>query len=467
MRNINTIIVIGVFSAIAAVAQAQARPNFVLFIADDVSADDFGCYGHPTIQTPSIDALASDGLRFTNAYLTTSSCSPTRCSIITGRYPHNTGASELHRMLPDDQVRFPQLLKEAGYYTVLSGKNHGMSDTEPAFNKITDGGGPGYEEDWVSLVENRPKDQPFFFWFAAVDAHRLWQVNDKAPTYDPDDVVVPPYMTDDADTREDLTNYYHEVSRFDYYVGQVVESLEKQGVMGETVIIVIADNGRPFTRAKTRLYDSGIKTPMVIRYPSVVPTGQTTDGLVSVIDISATVLELAGLDKPKAVQGVSFLPVLNDPSVAVRDVAFAEHNWHCYQAHERMVRFDDFLYIKNNYPDKSVQAGGDLVAWYETGQLTPRPTKTYPPSPAEELYVVSEDKDQLNNVADDPRYADTITRARELLAIWTKQTGDSVPSDPTPDRDPSSEIRNPFREQPGESHGASKLLHPGPIRLNE
>ena len=95
------------------------KPNIVFFIADDVSQDDFGCYGHPVIKTPHIDSLSANGMRFDNAYLTTSSCSPSRCSIITGRYPHNTGAPELHVRLPQQQVRFPELLREAGYYTVL------------------------------------------------------------------------------------------------------------------------------------------------------------------------------------------------------------------------------------------------------------------------------------------------------------------------------------------------------------
>ena len=125
------------------------KPNIVFFIADDVSQDDFGCYGHPVIKTPHIDSLAANGMRFDNAYLTTSSCSPSRCSIITGRYPHNTGAPELHVRLPQQQIRFPELLREAGYYTVLSGKNHMFGNKDRSFDRITGGGGPGKEEDWV------------------------------------------------------------------------------------------------------------------------------------------------------------------------------------------------------------------------------------------------------------------------------------------------------------------------------
>ena len=210
------------------------QPNIVFFIADDISQDDFGCYAHPVIQTPNIDFLAENGMRFDNAYLTTSSCSPSRCSIITGAYPHNTGAPELHVRLPDEQVRFPELLREAGYYTVLSGKNHMFGNKDRAFDQITGGGGPGRSEDWVSHVRKRPKNKPFFFWFASTDAHRPWNITEDVIQYSPKDVLIPPYLVDTPITRDDLTGYYHEVSRFDHYVGLVTEELKNQGVLKNT-----------------------------------------------------------------------------------------------------------------------------------------------------------------------------------------------------------------------------------------
>ena len=192
-------------------AAESTRPNIIFFIADDVSQEDFGCYGHPSIKTPNIDALASKGMRFDNAYLTISSCSPSRCSIITGRYPHNTGAPELHVKLPDSQIRFPELLREAGYHTVLSGKNHMFKNKDRAFDKITGGGGPSGSEDWLKHLKDRPKEKPFFFWFAAYDAHRGWAKTKVAPSYGSEEMVIPPYMVDTAVTREDLASYYHEV----------------------------------------------------------------------------------------------------------------------------------------------------------------------------------------------------------------------------------------------------------------
>ena len=183
------------------------RPNFIFFITDDISADDIGTYGSTVAQTPHLDRLASEGLVFDNAFLTTSSCSPSRCSIITGRYPHNTGAPELHLPLPEDQVTFVQKLRDSGYYTVISGKNH-MNDPEKiGFITGSSGGKPSGSEDWVQQLKDRPKDKPFFAWFASYDAHRDWQMDEHSPAYDPDDMVVPPFMFDGPRTRQDLAEY--------------------------------------------------------------------------------------------------------------------------------------------------------------------------------------------------------------------------------------------------------------------
>jgi arylsulfatase len=465
------------------------QPNIVFLISDDISQDDFGCYGHPTLKTPNTDALAANGMRFDNAYLTTSSCSPTRCSIITGRYPHNTGAPELHVTLPDSQVRFPELLRKGGYYTVLAGKNHMFSNTDRAFDKITNGGGgPAGSHDWVQLIQDRPKDKPFFFWFASYDAHREWTITDDAPVYRNDQIVVPPYLVDGPMTRGDLAEYYHEVSRFDHFVGLVTAELKKQGVLDNTMIVVASDNGRPFPRCKTRLYDSGIKTPWVVYFPKVIKESSVSQSLISVIDLSATCLELAGVEKPDCIQGQSFMPILKDPKATVRQMVFAEHNWHVYKNHERMVRFGDFLYIKNNYPNQPnlcveayrCPAGSELWNAQAKGETTPKQQQIFAnPCPEEELYQVSKDPDQFDNLAGDPAYAAALEQARSLLKAWTKQTGDSIPANPTPNRQAPPRIENgkrvspgkvtgatnPHAEMPGAAKNAMKINHPGPIRL--
>lgn len=467
---------------------SSERPNIVFFIADDVSQDDFGCYGHPVIKTPHIDSLAANGMRFDNAYLTTSSCSPSRCSIITGRYPHNTGAPELHVRLPLQQIRFPELLREAGYYAVLSGKNHMFGNKDRAFDRITGGGGPGKEEDWVGHIKERPRDQPFFFWFASTDAHRPWNITKEAPKYDPKEVIIPPYLVDTPITREDLTGYYHEVSRFDYYIGLVTAELKRQEVLENTMIVVAADNGRPFPRCKSRLYGSGIKTPWVVHYPKLIQKSSVTSSFVSVIDLSVTCLELAGVKGPPCIQGRSFLPILKDPNAQVREVVFAEHNWHVYKNHERMVRFEDYLYIKNNYPnqpnlcyesDDHYPAGEELWKAHAVGKTQPNQQQVFAnPCPPEELFQVKEDPHQLSNLIGDKKHTKALKQARAFLAKWTEQTGDSIPDNPTPDRHAPPKIkdgkvlppgkaktRNPHAEMPGASRNATQINHPGPIKI--
>jgi hypothetical protein len=213
---------------------APQRPNFVLIIGDDISVDDFGCYGHPTARTPNVDRLVAGGLRFTNAYLTTSQCSPTRCSVITGRYPHNTGAPELHMPLPEGQVMFPAILREAGYHTAAAGKWHMGDHAKSAFDKVVDSH-PGGEERWIECLEKRPKDRPFLMWFAAHDAHRSWQADKDAPPHKPENVVFPPYLIDTPTARIDMAKYHDEVQRLDRYAGLVVAELEAQGVLDNTM----------------------------------------------------------------------------------------------------------------------------------------------------------------------------------------------------------------------------------------
>lgn len=464
---------------LAAVSATAAPSNVVFLIADDISQEDLGCYGHPSVQTPNIDALAAQGLRFDNAYLTTSSCSPSRCSIITGRYPHNTGAPELHTELPAGSVLFPELLKNAGYYTVLSGKHHMGNHANVAFTKISKGKGPGKEEDWVELLRDRPKDKPFFCWFASTDAHRAWSINEDAPKYDPADVLVPPYLVDGPKTREDLASYYHEVSRYDHFVGEVVAELKRQDIFENTLIIVMADNGRPFPRCKTRLYDSGIKTPFVVHDPRRSEPA-VVKSLISSIDVAATILEFAGVEKAPRIQGVSFSKILKDPKASIRDMVFAEHNWHVYRNHERSVRFGDWLYIRNNFPDQQnlcVEAciggaGEELWAAHKSGQLTdPQANVFQNPCPEEELYHVGRDPDQLNNLASNPEQEQVLYQARALLTRWTETTGDTIPTNPTPHRDAapggSKLDRKAFQhlEMPGDATTATEINDPGPISL--
>ena len=350
-------------------ADEPARPNVVLIIADDLGDGDLGCYGHPHVKTPNIDRLAGQGVRFTNAVLTISSCSPSRASLLTGKYPHETDAEQLHWPLPAANETFSERLKSTGYWTAAVGKWHLGDAVKDRFDlvapageggfvlptgpngeplKMTAGANPSGCEDWVPVLKGRPRDEPFFLWLAALDPHRAYEEDTIPDPHGPADAVVPPFLPDAPAVREDLAAYMDEVARLDRYVGDVLAELDRQGVAENTLVIFISDNGRPFPRCKTTLYDSGVKTPLIARLPGLTPAGAVCDRLVSSVDISATILDLCGAGPLKDGRGESFLPLLKDPAgPAVRDHAFAEKNWHDYDASQRAVRTTRFKYIRN------------------------------------------------------------------------------------------------------------------------
>jgi arylsulfatase len=423
------------------------RPNVVLIIADDVSAD-FSCFGGQ-VETPHIDGLALDGVRFDNAYVTASSCSPSRNSIITGRYPHNTGAPELHMNLPEGQFMFPQALKEAGYYTVLSGKWHMGEATRPAFDLLDAAhypNDPTGAVNWIQILQQRPKDRPFFLWYSAFDAHRPWEGDAEARPHDPAALDLPVGIPDTPIARADFASYCDEVRRFDRYVGAVVAELKAQEVFENTLILVLSDNGRPFPRSKTSLYDSGMKTPLVAHWPEGrFQAGAVSDSLVSSIDLAPAILEAAGLPLAAQLQGHSLLPICRDPEVETRDLLFGERNWHVQRACGRLVRQGDWIYMRDFTPKSySFQmvnhedgTYAELLRLRAEGELSAVQLEVFSTDrPEELLFNVSDDPDQLNNLATNPEHRQMLLTLRSALDDWQARTGDSIPEldQMTPDR---------------------------------
>ncbi len=472
-------------------ASFASRPNFVIIIGDDISAADIGCFGNPGIRTPNIDRLAAGGLAFDNAYVTASSCSPSRCSLITSRYPHNLEtAAELHGALPPGIPLLPQLLREAGYYTLQSGKAH-FGETPgrvtgpaaAAFDVMGDGeldelaGGKSGANRWVDRLRERPRDRPFFMWFAAHDAHRIWDAESFTGMARSGDVRVPPELVDTPETRADLARYYDEIMRLDYYVGEVVRELARQQVLDNTVVVFLTDNGRPFPRAKTRLYDDGIKTPLIVHAPAVVPRPARTAALASTLDLAPTLLEIAGVARPETFQGVSLLPVLRDPRATVRDYVFAEQNWHNFSAHVRMVRWGSFVYMRNAWPELPLPGASDtyytpsaeaLKVLRESGALNALQADVFlAPRPAEEFYDLSRDPRQQHNLAKATEPLPELVQLRAALSRWTRETGDTVPSRPTTANiDLTTGKRSGLSrgEPPGGATRAARINAPGPVK---
>jgi N-sulfoglucosamine sulfohydrolase len=454
---------------------AEPRPNIILIIADDLSAEDCAPYGNKGVRMPNIDRLAGEGMRFNRAFVTTSSCSPSRSSLITGKYPHNTGAEQLHWPLPGRHTTFVQLLKEAGYYTAAAGKWHLGQEVKKHFDKVMEPGEAGFQlpvigkrmvaadksgcEQWVPTLQNRPRDRPFFLWLAALDPHRDYEENIIPKPHRSEDVMVPPYLPDVPETRKDLALYYDEITRLDTYIGKVLAELDRQEQASNTFVLFITDNGRAFPRCKTRLYDSGIRSPWIVRWPGKVRPGSACERLVSTIDIAPTFVKLAGLSPNKSFEGKDFSPLLEKSDAAIREFIYAERHWHDFDACERAVRSEQFKYIRNYFNDLADTPPADGVRsptfqamrrLRDTGKLTDGQKNCFEkPRPPEELYDVNSDPHELNNLAGDPGYATTLTKFRKQLESWQKETGDAAPVARTPDEfDRESGEPLPERKRP-------------------
>ncbi|MEZ5365044.1 MAG: sulfatase [Bryobacterales bacterium] len=419
-----------------------AAPNILVFIADDQGEGDLSILGHPTLETPNMDRIGAEGMVFANAFLTISSCSPSRSSILTGRYPHQTHAEDLHMPLPPDQYTLARNLRGAGYYSMAVGKWHLGEDERKNWDHIAECPGKQTAEKGLAALRGRPKDKPFFLWLASTDPHRPFDSDAIANPHKPEDAVVPPYLPDNPLIREDIAHYYDEVTRFDQHVGLILGELEAQGVLDETFIVFLSDNGMPFPRAKTTLYDSGIHTPFLARYPPLIPKGKLQTGLFSVVDLAPTLLEVAGV-KTDTPEGSSRLAMFRDATAPGREAIYAEANWHDFEQFTRAVRTERYLLIRNYYWWKPLWNSVDSVnsiTWQgflqalRADALTPAQRFLLEePRPFEELYDLQTDPVSLRNVAGQERYSEAHNQMRVLLDNWRVETADHMPAEPRKD----------------------------------
>jgi arylsulfatase A-like enzyme len=292
-------------------------------------------------------------------------------------------------------------------------------------------------------LRSRRKDKPFFFWLAALDPHREYTEGSLHPPHRASDVVVPPYLPDTPEVRHDLRMYYDEIGRLDRYVGQVMEELSRQDVARNTCVMFISDNGRPFPRDKTTLYDGGIRTPWIVRWPGKVEPGSVSRSLVSAIDLAPTILEIANARRDKSLPGVSFLATLTDPARRVRDYAFAEDHWHDFEDHGRCIVGKRFKLIRNDYADLPSTPPADALrspTWRTMQTLHSRDKLStsqrrcwQEPRPTYELYDLDADPYELENLAEDRRYRAARERLVKRLEAWAEATDDYLPTVRTPD----------------------------------
>jgi N-sulfoglucosamine sulfohydrolase len=396
-------------------AATPARPNIAIFILDDVGQSDLGTFGHPVVKTPHLDRLAQSGVRFDNAFLTTSSCSPSRASILTGLYPHNTGAPNLGDPVPADIESLPRLLKQAGYYTASVGKWHLGNPFKSHFDKVVEPSDPSGSADWLRVWQQRPTDQPFFFWFASLDAHTPYDWHPPLKSYSPDEVRIHPWSEDNPYERSQLALYYNEITRADYRIGQMLTAMQNAGVLDNTLVIVLTDNGAAFGSAKTTLYDEGIRTPLIVRYPPRIKPGVNKQ-LVSVVDLMPTLLELTGLPQATKRPGVSLWPTLENPDRRVRAHIYAERHTHGAPMFGRAVRTERYLFIRNYLDRRSCDI-------YEGLLLGKKPRDRL----KSEFYDLQTDPSAQNNLVRHPEYQVELQHHRNLMNWIQYETHDKVP----------------------------------------
>ena len=445
---------IGAMAALPAAAQLSAqsatpRRSVMLLIGDDHGFE-MGAYSHPVIQTPNLDRLAAEGVRFTNAFCTTASCSASRSVILTGLHNHTNGqfghAHGYNHFSSHDWVKsLPALLKPQGYTTGVIGKLH----VEPAaiypfdFSRLNDPRNVVRMAEEARQFFNQCAGTPFFLLVGFADPHRsaLRFGNEKSypgvepVVYSPDDVIIPPFLPNQPEVRTELAEYYQSVSRMDLGVGMMLKALEAAGRSDETLVLYISDNGMPFPGAKTTLYDPGVNLPMIVRSPAQKERSRVQDAMVTYTSITPTILDWTGVPPPDyPLHGASILPILEESSPKGWDEVYFSHTFHeitmCYPM--RGMRTRKYKYLHNLIHDQVYPFASDLYdspTWQgvlQRGdkQMGVKNVEAFLRRPEEELYDLENDPHELHNLAGSEKYAAVLEDLREKTRAFQKSTQD-------------------------------------------
>lgn len=432
-------------AGIATLTTAQAPPNILILIADDWSYPHARIYGDPVVQTPHFDRLGREGVVFEQAYCAAPSCTPSRAALLTGKYPHELGpGGNLWSLLPDTFPNYVTLLKKAGYITGKADKGWGPGNAKEG-GYLRNPAGPHYNS-FTDFLKLRDTERPFCFWEGSYDPHRVYEPGSGANQgMDASALNLPPFFPDLPEVRDDILDYFYEVERFDRRIGTAVRELEKRGLLDNTIIVVTSDNGMPFPRSKANLYDYGTRVPLAIYWKGQLQSTRETENFVNLIDLAPTFLEAAGLTIPEGMSGKSLLPLLKGQNRKHREQVFLERERHAYvrpnnQSYPmRAIRTKDYLYIRNLEPERypagdpvhvySVGAYGDCDASVTKDAILQEKNSTlhqlsFGKRPAEELYILSEDPNQIRNQAANPAYAKTLAQLREELRQWQLEASD-------------------------------------------
>lgn len=406
--------------------------NFVLIVADDLTYTDTSLYGGQAA-TPNLERLASEGMRFDNCFQAAPMCSPTRHNLYTGLYPVHSGAWPNHTYVYPGVKSIAHYLQESGYRAGFSGKTHINPDSAFPFEFVSrkiKNTNPDFEAVDEFLSECQTEETPFGLILCSNEPHTPWNKGD-ASAYPPSKLELPPVLADTPKTRENFSRYLAEITYFDSQVGQALELLDKHGLAGDTVVLVVTEQGNAFPFAKWTCYDKGLGSGLVVRWPNVVTAGSSSQALVEYNDVVPTLLEALDLPNPGNLDGKSFVEVLTQKSDHHQDYVYGLqtstgiHNGPGNYG-IRSIRDERYRYIRNLTPEIEFTNAATKTNWWreweeaaQNGDKHARElVNRYQHRPAIELYDCWEDPWNLNNLAKDPTLSGKLKELETKLDSW-------------------------------------------------
>jgi arylsulfatase A-like enzyme len=434
-----------------------AHPNILWIVGENLNLD-LGIYGAKHVATPNLDKLGRNGMIYTHVFATSPVCAPSRSAFMTGMYQTTTGTHHM-RSHRDDDYRLPEgvrpithRLKDAGYFTAnitnLGDRLVGTGKLD--LNFVNEG--PIYDsEDWSSLK----KHQPFFAMIntpeieydiydrKTASKERVEWVGEKEHPQiaTPESVSVPPYYPDHEITRNEMARYYNSVSGMDIRVGWILEQLEKEGLTDNTIVVFFGDNGRLDARGIHWCWDTGLRVPLIIRWaenfdpPSGYEPGAVNENVISLLDITATTLRMAGITPPLNMQSRVFLGDQSDPP---RMYAFSARDRIDETVNRiRSVRGKRYHYLRNYLPEQGFASLNRykekcfaviplMRKMHAKGELTGPAAELMKPLPFEQLYDTWTDPHEIHNLADSdlPEHRNALLTLSAALDTWIIETGD-------------------------------------------
>ena len=450
---IKNMIVIAGLILLASCNRREERPNILVLMSDNQYWEHLGVNGDHSVRTPHIDSVARKGTRFQHAFCAAPSCTPSRAAFLTGQdiWRLEEGTN-LWGTLPAKFKTYVDLLEESGYSAGFQGKGWGPGEYGPG-GRSRNPGGNKYDS-FDAFLKEAPADKPWTYWFSSRHPHRPFQQGAGAASgIDPGKIKLPSYLPDTDSVRSDIADYYAAVESFDTEVGEILRTLKEKGQYDNTVIVICSDNGWQMPRGLANLYDFGSRVPLIISYAGWSQQERVLEDFVNLYDLAPTFLELAQTPIPGEFTAKSLLPLLLSDKEAgrvdtSRDAVFMARERHAYARKSgegypgRAIRTDGFLYIRNyepgRWPAGDPPLYGDVDAHMlhyssptkvEVIQSEKRPDSiffrlAFAKRPAEELYDLAKDKDQLHNRADDRNYTVQKEKLVQRLDAYLLQTGD-------------------------------------------